>query len=126
MSIMARAGRIASSATQQALKQVKTEKRCTKCLVVKPLEDFPKAGFTAADNVLQYRAYCRDCFNAGQREALLLKKQGKQCDTCEKHKAPDAFVDGSATCQKCESKIAAGQKRPELHWVFTKAWSAQA
>lgn len=123
---MARAGRIASSATQQALKQVKTEKRCTKCLVVKPMADFPKAGLTAADHVLQYRAYCRDCFNSGQREALLLKRQGKQCDTCEKHKAPDAFTNGSGTCMKCEIAAAEQKARPEQHWVFTKAWGVHA
>lgn len=123
MNVMAYAGKIARRASSQATKAVqKTEKRCTKCSVTKPLEDFPKAGFTAADNVLQYRAYCRVCFNAGQREALLLKKQGKACDTCEKHQSPTSFINGSGTCMKCETAAAEQKARPEQHWVFTKAW----
>lgn len=116
------AGRIASDATYQATQMVQQpEKTCTKCGETKILREFPKAGYNSAKQLI-YRSHCRDCYNTDLRTAILAGKHGKLCDTCNIGRYPGAFLKGSTTCQQCERKIAASQKRPELHWIFTKSW----
>jgi hypothetical protein len=107
------------------------DKKCQRCGVRKPYEDFPRGKVGQNDQRRRLSTLCKDCWTERQAERDLWPVAGRRCPRCDELKScPDEIsLANNATCKSCQRKRHAEKQRerrrqtdPEIQREANRRW----